>query len=56
MNQGDAQEVLQPLYLVADGGLRDVQLVGGVLEALVPGGGFERPDGGKGWQSAFHSS
>ena len=41
--QADPQLFLQPPDLMADRGLRDVQLGGRIGEAEVPGGGFERP-------------
>ena len=41
--QGDAQLFLQPLDLMADRGLRDVQLGSGLGKAQMPGGGLEGP-------------
>src|SRR5262249_54803537 len=41
--QADAQLLLQPPDLMADRGLRHVQLGGRLGEAQMPGGGLERP-------------
>ena len=43
--QRDAQPLLQGFHLMADGGLRDVQLLGGMGEARVTGGGLEGAQG-----------
>jgi len=45
--QRDAEGFLQRTNLVADRRGRDGQLLGGLLGALVPGGGFEGAQGGK---------
>ena len=39
---------------MADGGLGDVQLVGGLGEAEMPGGGFEGAEGVQGRQASIH--
>ena len=47
---------LQRLHLVADGALRDAQLLGRPREALVPGGGLEGLQGVQGRKAAQHLS
>ena len=53
--QRHAQPLLQPLHLVADGGRRHRQFVGGGDEALVPGGGLEGTQRVQGQQGARHA-
>ena len=45
---------LERLDLVADGALRQAQLLSGAREALVPGRGVERPQRVQRWQQAAH--
>jgi len=54
VEQPDAELRLQRLHLLADRALGDVKFLGGAREALVTGGGLERPEGIERRQPAWH--